>query len=164
MGKLSEILRGSADRLRLAWEQTEAAGDFAPLPRGDYVAHAVKGELVTSRTNGTPGYRLTFRVAEGEHAGRRFIHDAWITDAALPMTKRDPMKLGITSLDQLEQPLPRGIRCRVKLVLRQGENGTEFNHVRSFDVLGIDQAEAEPFAPTDDGAAGDVGAQSDVPT
>jgi len=35
------------------------------------------------------------------------------------MSKRDLAKLCVTSLDQLDQPLPPGIRCKVKLAAVQ---------------------------------------------
>ena len=38
---------------------------------------------------------------------------------SLPMSKRDLAKLCVTSLDQLDQPLPPGIRCKVKLAAVQ---------------------------------------------
>ena len=65
------------------------------------------------------------------------------------MAKRDLSKLGVSELDQLEQPLPAGIRCRVKLALRKDDNGAEFNKVRRFDVEGIDAPEPDDFAPAD---------------
>ena len=55
----------------------------------------------TSKTKGTPGYKLAFRVLEGDHQGRQFWHDVWLTPAALPMAKRDLAKLGVTALEQL---------------------------------------------------------------
>ena len=159
MGKLSDILRdGDADRLRHQWDKTEAAEEFAPLPSGDYVARIIAGEMAQSRKNATPGYKLNFRVIEGDYASRQFWHDIWLTPAALPMAKRDLGKLGVTSLDQLESPLPPGIRCQVKLVLRREDDGSEYNKVRRFDVLGIDEPEQDAFAPDD--AQGD-NAQAD---
>jgi hypothetical protein len=109
---LSEILQGNdRDKLNRAWDAAQAAPDFAPLPAGEYRARIIRGELFNAKT-GTPGYKLTFEVTEGEHAGRRFWHDLWLTPAALPMTKRDAAKLGVTSLDQLlQKPLPQGITC-----------------------------------------------------
>ncbi len=145
---LSDILReGDRQSLSRAWGETQAAGDFASLPAGEYVARIVVGELTTSRTKGTPSYKLTFRVLEGEHRGRQFWHDVYLTPAALPMAKRDLSKLGVTALEQLERPLPPGIRCRVKLTLRRDDDGTETNKVRRFDVLGIDPPDADAFAP-----------------
>jgi hypothetical protein len=113
--RLSDILPG-AGGLADTWAKTEAAAEFAPLPKGEYDAVIVQGELFTART-GTPGYKLTFEVGEGDCAGRRFWHDVWLTPAALPLAKRDLGKLGITRLEQLEQPLPARFCCRVKLAL-----------------------------------------------
>ena len=145
--RLTEIIQGHAhEELTRAWRDTEAAGDFEPLPAGVYVAHVVRGELFTAGT-GTPGFKITFRVAEGEYEGRHVWHDVWLTPAAMAMAKRDLGKLGITELDQLEAPLPQGIRCEVKVALRRDEDGNQRNHVRSFQVLGIDEPEADPFAP-----------------
>jgi hypothetical protein len=46
--------------------------------------------------------------------------------------------------------LPRGIRCSCKVVLRRGDDGAEFNKVRTFAVVGIDEPEADAFAPPDE--------------
>jgi len=151
MGKLSDSLRaGDSDQLHRAWKETEAAGDYAPLPPGDYIAHIIRGELTKSRTKETPGYKLTFRVLDGEHAGRQFWHDVWLTPAAMPMTKRDLGKIGVTDLQQLEKPLPPGVRCKVQLAKRADDNGVEHNRVRSFEVIGHDPPEQDPLAPVGD--------------
>jgi hypothetical protein len=153
---LSDILRGAdRDDLTRAWDETQAAADLAAVPKGEYVALIMSGELVTSRTNSTPGYKLTFQVAEGDFIGRRFWYDLWLTKAALPMTKRDLAKLGVNNLDKLERPLPPGIRCRVRLALERDDDGTERNRVKSFSVIGIDPP--DPFAPTEEDPGGDGG-------
>ncbi len=146
--RLSDILHGATgrDQLALAWNRTEAAGDFNPIPSGNYDCRIVNGEPFTSRSNSTPGYKLTFRVLEGEHTGRQVFHELWLTPAALPMTKRDLAKLGVTSPDQLDRPLPPRIRCRVRVTLRTADDGSTFNAVKGFEVLGIDPP--DPFAPT----------------
>ena len=144
--KLSEILNGGGNSLRDAWDTTEAASDFAPLPPATYTARIIGGELTTAKT-GTPGYKLTFKVLEGELTGRQFWHDIWLTPAALPMAKRDLGKIGVTVLSQLENPLPPGIRCAAKLILRKDDDGTEHNRVRSFEVFGVDKLEDDDFAP-----------------
>lgn len=147
---LSDILReGDRQSLSHAWGETQAAEDFAPLPSGEYVARIVAGELTTSKTKGTPAYKLAFKVLEGDHQGRQFWHDIWLTPAALPMAKRDLAKLGVTALEQLERPLPLGIRCKVKLALRRDDDGTEHNRVKHFEVVGIDPPEQDAFAPID---------------
>lgn len=150
--RLTDILNnGSADQLRNQWDRTEAAADFVPLPGGSYEAHVESVQLFNAKT-GTPGVKIQFRVCDGEHTGRFVWHDAWLTPAALPQTKRDCAKLGLTTLDQLENAnvQPGRIRCKLRVALRRDDDGTERNHVRGFDLLGIDEPAAEPFAPTDD--------------
>ena len=148
---LSDILHnGDRQNIAQVWDSTEAAEDFgSPLPAGEYVCHVVSCDLFNSHTKGTPGVKLSFRVIEGDHASRIFWHDIWLTPAALPMAKRDLAKLGVIRLEQLEKPLPPGIRCKVKLAHRCDDNGAEFNRVRSFEVIGIDPPEEDAFAPID---------------
>jgi hypothetical protein len=148
--KLSDILQQGADRERLAkaWRETEAAADFAPLPQAEYTFRILSGELFTSK-RGTPGYKLTLEVAEGEHEGRRAWSDYWLTPAALPMTKRDLAKIGVKTLEQLEQPLPRGILIRGKLALRRDDDGNESNRLVRFECVGVEPGDA--FEPPDDG-------------
>jgi hypothetical protein len=150
---LINILR-DADRESLAqsWVETEAAEEFAPLPPGEYVARIVGGELFTSRINSTPGYKLRFRVLEGDHAGRHFWLDIWLTPAALPMAKRDLGKIGVTSLEQLEECVPPGIRCSVTLANRRDDDGNVYSRVTRFEVVGIDEPDQDVFAPADDPA------------
>ena len=150
MGKLSEILSGSGGKFENLWDKTEAAGEYGLLPRGVYSCHAIKGELIKSRSKETPGYQIEFSIIEGERTGRKLWLDCWLTPAALPQTKRDLAKLGITSLEQLEQPLPRWYRCAVTVVCRKDDDGIERNKVKTFEVLRLDKPEADPFAPPDE--------------
>jgi hypothetical protein len=144
--KLSDILRGSdRDALAKRWADTEAAKDIEPLPPGDYLFRILAGELFTSK-QGTPGYKLTLEVVEGEHEGRRAWHDVWLTPAALPMAKRDLGKIGVTDLEQLERPLPAGILIRAKIALRKNDDGSEHNRVARFEPAGIESGDA--FEPT----------------
>lgn len=146
MTKLSDILsNGGGDDIRDLWGSTDAADEGGPLPPGEYVAHIVDGVLETSRSKGTPGYTMTFKVVEGDHVGRRFWHSCWLTKLALPQSKRDLAKLGVTSLDQLEEPLPKYIRCKCKLALRRDDDGNEYNRLKTFDVIGIDEPEPDAF-------------------
>jgi hypothetical protein len=154
---LVDVLNGTS-RAELArqFAEAEAAGDMLPLPRGDYRCRVTDGELVTSKT-GTPGYTLTFTVDAGEHKGRRVWHTAWLTPAALPMSKRDLSKLGVTTLDMLDRPLPAGIVCDVRVALRADDDGVERNRVSRFDVVEVladptgddDFASPLPATPTE---------------
>jgi len=157
MGKLSDILNGHGGNFDTVWNSTQAVGEFGPVPRGAYICHVTKGELESSRTNRTPGYKVEFTILDGEFKGRKLWLDCWLTPAALPQTKRDLAKLGITSPAQMEQSLPRGIRCNVTAVLRKDDNGVERNKVRTFEVVGIDTPEVDPFAPKPGDAAEPLG-------
>jgi hypothetical protein len=146
--KLSDILTLNSDRenLQRAWQTTVAAAEFAPLPKGDYTFRILAGELFTSK-RGTPGYKLTLEVTEGDYEGRRAWCDFWLTPAALPMTKRDLAKIGVTDLEQLEQPLPAGILIKGKLALRTDDDGSESNRLVRFECVGIEKGDAfEPKA------------------
>ena len=152
MGTLTDILAAGGfggDDFSRTWQETEAAEEFAPLPPGEYICHADKGELRTART-GTPSYCVSFKVIEGDYVGRRCWLDSFLTPAALPMAKRDLLKLGIDSPEKLEQPLPAGIRCKVRVALRRDDSGNETNRVVRFEVIGIDAPTVDPFAPADD--------------
>ena len=151
--KLSEILNGQGDGFRERWRNTQAAADFAPLPPGDYIAHVKSGELFTAKS-GTPGYKVAFRVAEGEYAGRLLWIDFWLTPAALSMTKRDLARLGISDPEHLEKPIVPGMRCKVKVALRRDDDGTERNRVVTFTYICVDKPEADPFAPVIDEKGG----------
>src|SRR5262249_20610799 len=132
--KLSDILTLNSDRenLQRAWQTTAAAAEFAPLPKGEYTFRVLSGELFTSK-RGTPGFKLTLEVTAGEVEGRRVWCAFWPTAAALPMTKRDLAKIGVTDLAQLEQPLPAGILIRGKLALRTDDDGNESNRLARFE-------------------------------
>jgi hypothetical protein len=143
---LVDVLNGTArDELARKFAETEAAGDMLPLPRGTDRCRVTVGVLGTSKS-GTPGYTLTFTVHDGEHKGRRLWHTAWLTEAAMPMSKRDLEKLGVTSLDMLDRPLPAGFVCDVKVALRVDDDGAERNRVVSFTVA---EVLADPTADSD---------------
>jgi hypothetical protein len=105
--KLTDIIASGTNQSNLqdAWNTTQAADEFGkPLPNGEYIARIIQGNLKQSKANQTPGYSLTFEVIEPvEFKGRKFWHDCWLTPAAMPATKRDLGKLGVTSLEQLEK-------------------------------------------------------------
>jgi hypothetical protein len=149
--RLTDILAtATGDNFRSTWNATEAADEFEPLPPGEYEVRVLSGELFTSKRNGTPGYKLTLEVTEGDLEGRRLWLDFWLTAAALPMAKRDLQKLGVVTPEQLEEPLPPGILLRVKVVLRRDDDGNEANRVSRFEFIGVEPGDAfEPKADAD---------------
>ena len=147
--KLTDILRNDETKNIVdLWNTTAAAEDYKPIPPGTYTCHLIDGQLSHSRS-GTPCYKTTFKVIEGPHDGRRLWHEIWLTPKAMAMAKRDLNKLGISRPEQLEQPVPQWIRCRVVVVVHTDDTGTERNRVRDMEVIGRDTPEADPFAPGD---------------
>ncbi|QDV25333.1 DUF669 domain-containing protein [Aureliella helgolandensis] len=144
MGKLTNILQqiGSLGEIQAAWDSANSAGDFDVVPKAEYIADITQGEAIVSRSNSTPGYRLTFEIVEGPYTGYRLWLDCWLTSKAMHRSKRDLGKLGVTSLEQLERPLPAVYRCNVKVVLRRDDEGEERNRIQRFEVL-----EAIPHMP-----------------
>ena len=142
---LGDILSGSTrDEIENTWNETQAAADMKPPPPGEYVARITGGQLMTSKRKKTPGYEVTFEVIEGIHAGRTFRLPLWLTPLAMPITKRELLKIGVHLFSQLERPLPQGIRCRVKLVLRRNDEGYEHSRVEELNVIGRDAPVIEP--------------------
>jgi len=152
---LSEILNGNNNFFN-DWGNVKAANEFGPVPPGTYVARIVRGTLDSSKLKGTPSYTLEFEIIEGEFSGRKCWYQIWLTTAAKTQAKRDLDKLGVTDpATQLERPLPEGIICRIKVVVRTEDSGEQFNKVRSFAVERIDAPAADPFAPQHDSDDGD---------
>jgi hypothetical protein len=147
--KLSDILRSAgAENIVDLWNTTEAAEDYRPIPAGTYTCHLIDGQLSHSR-NGTPNYKGTFKVVDGPHSGRRLWWEIWLTQKAMAMAKRDLAKLGIHRPEQMEQPVPQWLRCRVVVVIHADDNGTDRNRIRDVEVIGRDTPEADPFAPSE---------------
>jgi hypothetical protein len=153
--RLTDILSGTdREKLGRIWETTQAADGLKPLPSGEYCCRVINGELFNSKS-GTPGYKLTLEVLDSDYAGRFLWWDCWLSEAALPLAKRDLGKLGITNPEQLEQPLPVGIIVAAKVALRCNDYDKRgYNQVSRFDVIAIEPPEPEPFAPTSDCKAG----------
>lgn len=117
------------------FDATQAADELRPIPVGKYRCLVVAGEFEQSR-NATPGYRVEFKIEDGEYAGRRVWLDCWLSEKALPLARRDLAKLGIDRFEQLAKPLPKGLLADVKVGLRTSEDGASFNRVLDFAIVG----------------------------
>lgn len=125
-------------KLQNVFDDTDAAPEYEPIPAGEYEAGLVSGAFMESK-QGTPGYTITFEIRDGGQAGRRLTDTLWLTPAAIPFTKRDLSKIGITSFEQMKRPVPAGIVCRLRVALRRDDDGTEYNKVRSWEPVRLEQ-------------------------
>ena len=147
--RLRDIVRGNAADFNKTWNETEASSGFNPLPPGVYRCLITDGRLFTSKTNATPGFKITFEVIGPSHAGRKAWYDIWLSSKALSMAKGELAKLGITHPDQLERPLPSGLIADVQVVQRTDNNGVAFNRVKRFKVV-ESGVPADDYRPDDD--------------
>jgi hypothetical protein len=130
-----------------AFDATEAAPQFAPLPPGIYSARVLRGEYTTTRT-GADAYRLRFEIAEGPHAGQTIIRTWTFSPKALPYTKRDLAPFGLTSSAKLLSPFPppgREYLVRIVVVLQRGDDGIERNDVKKIEIVRVDESPAAAF-------------------
>lgn len=156
MRRLSDLLNGqNRDELAKLFDEAPVAAEYAPVPAGTYLVDFVHGELCQSKS-GTMGYTCQFEIADGEHRGRRIWHTLWLSESAVAYTKRDLLKLGINKLSQCEQPVPPGIYCTLKVVVRLDDDGNARNHVTKIEAGGV---RPEPFADPDFGGFGPTSAE-----
>jgi hypothetical protein len=63
-----------------------------------------------------------------------------LTPAALPTTKRELGKLGVTQPNQLKQPPPTGLLADVRVALNTDDDGRQFNKVLGFKIVELPPA------------------------
>jgi hypothetical protein len=130
-----------------AFDATEAAPEFAPLPPGNYTARVLKGEYTTTRA-GADAYRLRFEIAEGPHAGKTIVRTWTFGARALPYTKRDLAPFGLTTSAKLLSPFPepgREYLVRLVVALQRGDDGIERNDVKRIDLVRVDESPVAAF-------------------
>jgi hypothetical protein len=151
--KLSDILMNSErDRIAGIWASAKPADDLKPIPSGEYRCLIIDGAFFNAKA-GTPGYKIALQVLDGDHAGRRLWIDVWLSEAAIAIAKRDLGKLGVSSLEQLDRPLPEGIVVAARVALRRGDSGEEFNCITRFEVVAVEPPAPDPYAPKATGTA-----------
>jgi hypothetical protein len=132
---VDDILGSTSDDFNALWESTPAAADdFEPIPPGVYRCLVSDGKLSTARS-GTHSFKVEFLIIEGPHRNRKLWHDAWLTRDAFANTKRDLLKLGVTSREAMNRPPRSGIVVEVKVALRTENDGRQYNRVNGFKVV-----------------------------
>ena len=88
--------------------------DQRDLPAGVYTARVVE----STRTGGDaakPGYRVTFEVTDGPHAGCRVHHVLWLTERAEPWSRAWAGMFGVESPDRLGEGQLVDYRARIRV-------------------------------------------------
>jgi len=130
-----------------AFDATQPAPSYDPLPPGVYSARVLKGEVIQTKT-GADGYRLTFVISDGPHAGRTVAKTFAFTPKSLPYSKRDLAAFGLTTSKQLLSPFPESGKeyiVRLVVALQRSNDGTEFNDIKRIEVLRVDESPIAQF-------------------
>jgi hypothetical protein len=130
-----------------AFDQTEAAPAWKPLPAGIYTARIVSGQF-TQTKKGDDAYRINFEITEGEHKGKRTSRTWTFTDKALPYAKHDLALFGLTTSQQLLEPFPptgREYFVRLTIALQRRDDGSEGNDIKRFEMLREEQTPGAEF-------------------
>lgn len=125
---------------------TPAAQSFKTVPSGVYECEVMSGARHTAK-KGTKGYKLKFDIRSGKYATTRLYLDLWDTPNGRPYMVRDLKKLGVDSMAKMDQPLPRGIICEVRVTERMDDDGNIRNEVKTFEVIRHEAFSEDPFAP-----------------
>jgi hypothetical protein len=139
-----------------AFDGTEAAPEFTPLPPDIYAARVLRGENCSTKA-GADAYRLRFEVTEGPHAGKTVIRTWTFGAKALPYTKRDLSPFGLTTTAKLLSPFPepgREYLVRLVVALQRGDDGVERNDVKRIDLVRVDESPAAAFMLPGQGEGG----------
>lgn len=138
------------------FDATEAAPEFAPLPPGVYSARVLRGEYCSTKA-GSEAYKIRFVVTDGENAGKTVIRTWTFGPKALPYTKRDLAKFGLTTSTALLSPFPPAGReyfVRLVVALQRGDDGDERNDVKRIDHVRVDESPAAAFMLPPQGEGG----------
>jgi hypothetical protein len=130
-----------------AFDNTEPAPEFSPLPPGIYTARVLRGECCSTRA-GADAYRMRFEVTEGPHAGKTVIRTWTFSPKALPYTKRDLSLFGLTTTAKLLSPFPEPGReyfVRLVVALQRGDDGIERNDIKKIDLIRVVESPAAAF-------------------
>jgi hypothetical protein len=130
-----------------AFDATEAAPEFSPVPPGTYIVRVRKGERTLTKA-GDDAYRICFEIIEGEHKGQVLVRTWTFSPRALKYAKRDLARLGLTASSQLLATFPelgREYVCRLVVALHRSDDGIERNDIKRMDLLRVDETPLAGF-------------------
>jgi hypothetical protein len=110
----------------------------ADVPLGTYTATLIDSRIVQAIRKGTAGVTLYWTVQENGWS-RRVWKTLWLSPAALPRSKAELGRLGVSSLEDLDRdpPVKPGAVCRLVIAdVRHIEGGVERSVVR-WEVLAV---------------------------
>jgi hypothetical protein len=143
--KLGDIVKDMTG-LRSKWTKTAPAADLTPIPKGEYVC-TLDDIRPDESKKGTPRLKITISVAQGEYAGRKVFHDAYLSDAALPYTLRLLGKIGLDDLDAIDRGIPPGIMVRAWITLKTRDDGEQINEIKNWELAAVNAPSVDSAGP-----------------
>lgn len=137
---------GDDKNLESLWNSSQPAPDDEPVPRGNYLTKIVEGKRGQAN-NGTKFYQTKHIIQDGDRTGQAVFQKYWLTNNAMPRTRRELAKHGITSFEQLDSPLPAELVCETRIVIEESDDGYRSNKIVRLKVVRVEEKRADPFAP-----------------
>lgn len=111
---------------------------WADVPLGTYSGTLIDSRVVQTNRKGTVGVTLYWTV-HGDGWSERVWKTLWLSPAALPRSKAELARLGVSSLEDLDRdpPVDPGVACRLEIAnVRHSEGGVVRSVVR-WEVLSV---------------------------
>ena len=142
-GALNGDASNDFDRLL---EEKAAAPEFEPVKPGYY-----RAVLVGTRSKEVSAEKAkceaTFRLVDGDEAGRQLRHPITLTANSARFAKRDLAKIGIRKVADFDKPADQTILYRLKVVIHTDDDGNRWNRIKQIEVIGSVVPPPNPFAP-----------------
>lgn len=128
----------------------DVGGGFEPIPVGDYTAYLYDAQAKTFNT-GSQGYRLTFKIADGQYQGRQVFDNLVLVETAkwkiAQFWKAMTNEMGEVEVDTDKIPEFIGRKIGLKIGVENDNQGNPRNVVKSmYYVGGQESIEAETLS------------------
>lgn len=130
-------------------QDVEPAEAFTALPAGLYNAQVIESDLKPTK-NGTGHYlQLTWKILEGQHAGRLVfdrlnIHNANETAQKIGQQQLSALCHAVGIMQVADSSQLHNKPCRIKVTIRQDQQYGDSNEIKGYEAIA---GGAKPAAP-----------------
>lgn len=133
-------------------QQVSPESEFSPLPAGIYIAQITDSEIKPTKTGSGHYLQLTWKVLDGQHAGRLVFDRLNIANENERAQKIGQQQLsqlchavGVLQLQDSQQLHQRP--CRIKLVVKNDPQYGDSNEVKGYEAAAPGAGMTPPAAP-----------------
>lgn len=91
-------------------------------PAGEHKARIVESSRNDTSAGGTPGGKVTFELTDPPYQGQRVRKHYWITERAIPHSKRMLDQIGVSTFEELDEFAKSGSLFEVEIVYPDSPN------------------------------------------